>query len=119
MIESLRRRFEGIGFRAIVRAWDGQLFWGGDVALSEPFRLSVRKIDAGTLTKLQTEWCLFLAPPEIGRAVNRAATALYERRRDLDTSKLLAYTAALAIDEPIELLVIRAASPGAVILSAD
>ena len=62
-----------------------------DVALCEPFRLSVREIDAGTLAKLQTEWCLFLAPPEIGRA----ATALYERRRDLDTSKLLACTAAL------------------------
>ena len=139
VIESLRRRFEGIGFRAIVRAWDGQLFWGGDdgshrfaalfqycvesdVALSEAFRLSVRKIDAGTLAKLQAEWCLFLAPPEIGRAVNRAATALYERRRDLDTSKILAYTAALesvAIDVPIELLAIQAASPGAVILSAD
>ena len=139
VIESLRRRFEGIGFRSILRAWDGQLFWGGDdgshrfaalfqycveynVSLSEPFRLSVREIDAGTLAKLQTEWCLFLAPPEIGRAVNRAATALHERRRDLDTSKLLAYTAALesvAIDEPIDLLAIRAASPGAVILNAD
>jgi hypothetical protein len=139
VIESLRRRFEGIGFRAFLRAWDGQLFWGGDdgshrfaalfqycveynVALSEPFRLSIRKIDAGTLAKLQTEWCLFLAPPEIGRAVNRAATALYQRRRDLDPSKILAYTAALesvAIDEPIELLAVRATSPGAVLLSSD
>jgi hypothetical protein len=30
MLESLRRRFDGIGFRASYRVWDGQLFWAGD-----------------------------------------------------------------------------------------
>ena len=139
VLESLRRRFDGIEFRAFFRAWDGQLFWGGvdgshrfaalcqyciehDVAHYEPFRLTVREIDADRMAEIQKEWCLFLAPPEIGRAVNYAAGGLYERRRNLETSKLVAYTVALesvALNAPIELLAVRAGSPGAATLNAD
>jgi hypothetical protein len=50
---------------------------------------------------------LFLAPPDIGRAVNRAATALHERRRHLNVSRFIAHTGPLeseAISAPIDLL---------------
>jgi hypothetical protein len=136
VLESLRRRFDGRGFEALFRAWDGQLFWGGDdgshrfaalcqycidhdVTHCEPFRVTVYKID---ISNVQKEWCLFLAPPEIGPAVNHAAGRLHERRRDLDTSKVRAYTAALesvALATPLDLLAVRAGSPGAAILNAD
>jgi hypothetical protein len=138
-LESLRRRFDWIGFRALCRAWDGRLFWGGDdgshrfaalcqycaehdVAHVEPFRLTVYEIDAEGMSEIQKEWRLFLAPPEIGLAVNRAANRLLERHYDLDPAKLVAYTVELesdAIIAPIELVVVRAASPGAAMLSAD
>jgi hypothetical protein len=139
VLESLRRRFDGIGFKASYRAWDGQLFWGGDdgshrfaalyqyciehdVAHYDAFRLIVREIDADRISAIQKDWSLFLAPPEIGRAINRAATGLCERRRNLDVSRFFALTVPLesaAISAPIVLLVVRADSPGAAILSAD
>jgi hypothetical protein len=55
-------------------------------------------------------------PLDIGRAVNRAATALHERRRDLNVSLFIAHTVPLeseAISAPIDLLAIRADSPRA------
>jgi hypothetical protein len=59
-----------------------------------------------------------LAPPEIGRGVNRVAIGLHERRRDLDAAQFFAHTVPLkseAISAPIDLLVVRADSPGAAI----
>jgi hypothetical protein len=99
----LRRRFDGIGFKASYRAWDGHLFWGGDdgshrfaalyqyciehdVAHYDAFRLIVREIDADRISAIQKDWSLFLAPPEIGRVISRAAPA---RRKLAPVKKLV------------------------------
>ena len=88
----------------------------------DAFTLGIREIDAQRLAEIQKAWCLFLGPPEIGRAVDRAVLELQERRSDIEVWQFFTHGASLwsrAISAPINLLAIRAGSPGAQMLSED